>query len=134
MPVPKLVAFDIGKVLVNFEPRNIYAQLLSDPPEDDPLWTLVHDMNARGDLGNLQVEVESLAAQHPEAAHLIRPWFDRWDEMFTPAIPGTAGILLALRGNGVRLAALTNFAADTFLRAQGMYPFLRAFDIEVVSG
>lgn len=134
---PRAMVFDIGNVLVDWQPARVYEALIPDPAARAALFERVdfHNMNLAGDRnGDLAAEVEALAARHPEDAALIRAWRARWDEMFGPVLPGAEALFRATRALGLPVVALTNFAADTFLVAQRRFPILAEFDIEVVSG
>jgi len=137
MTAPKLIVFDIGNVLVRFDPMAVYRTLLPAPAESHPLWERVdlHAMNVLGDLnGDLAAEVAAAAAAHPEDHDLIVAWIEQWERMFAPEIPGVADILRRVKALGLPVAALSNFAADTYLRGREMYPVLREFDHEFISG
>lgn len=133
---PDWVVFDVGRVLVEWEPDRVYADLFPDPEARAAFFERVglHEMNLKGDRGELTPAVEEWAARYPEDAEPIRAWRARWAEMFTPAIPETAEVLRRAKAGGRKVAALTNFAADTWLVGQGTHPVLREFDVEVVSG
>lgn len=137
MTPPTAVVFDIGNVLVNWAPERVYELMLPDPVERVALFERVdfETMNIAGDReGDLEAKVAALAARHPEDAPYIRAWWERWDEMFAPAIPESAAMLGALRSAGVPVHALSNFAADSFERAMRLYPVLEEFDVPVISG
>ena len=134
---PRAVVFDIGNVLVNWDPDRVYAELLPDPAERAAFRARVplDAMNLRGDRGLLAPEVAALAEAHPADAPLIRAWWERWDDMFGPRIEGSFAILAALRAAGVPTLGLTNFAADTWAgKACPTQPELAGFDHVVVSG
>ncbi len=134
---PRAVVFDIGNVLVEWDPMRVYERLAPDPQARAALFARVDfdAMNAAGDRnGDLRAEVAALAARHPEDAPMIRAWLDNWAEMFGPELTGTSALLRRLKALGLPVFALTNFAADTFLTAQRMYPALTEFDLEIVSG
>lgn len=133
---PDWVVFDVGNVLVEWEPDRVYGELFPEPDAREAFYARVglHEMNLSGDRGELEPRVEEWAARHADDAEAIRAWRGRWAEMFTPAIPETAEVMARARGSGLRIAALTNFAADTWRVGQDMYEVLRGFDAEVVSG
>jgi len=135
-PPPKLVVFDIGNVLLRFEPLHLYRDLLPAPAEAHPIWDQVdlHGMNAAGDLGRLQDAVAATAAAHPAYQDLILPWFDQWERMIGPEIPGVADILHGVKAAGLPIAAFSNFSVDTFPRGKARFPILGAFDYEFISG
>jgi 2-haloacid dehalogenase len=131
------VTFDLGGVLIDWDPRYLYRTLFDDEAEMEaflaevttPAW------NAEQDAGRTWVEaVESLAAEHPEHRPLIEAYHLRWPETLGDAIQGTVDILAELRGAGIRLLALSNWSAETFPVARERYPFLGWFEGIVISG
>ncbi len=131
------VTFDLGGVLIDWDPRYLYRTLFDDEAEMEaflaevttPAW------NAEQDAGRTWVEaVESLAAEHPERRPLIEAYHLRWPETLGDAIQGTVDILAELRGAGIRLLALSNWSAETFPVARERYPFLGWFEGIVISG
>lgn len=134
---PRAVIFDVGNVLVHWRPEDVYARLIPDAAARAALFARVDfdAMNLRGDRdGRLADEVAALAARHPADADAIIAWHDNWAEMFSPPIPESFDLLARLQAAGVRTVALTNFAADTWEKAVGIYPALGTFDVAVVSG
>jgi len=130
------VIFDIGGVLLDWNPRYLYRKLFDD--EQAMEWFLAeictmqwHEAN---DLGvPFEVSAGELAARHPEFADLIWAWGRRSEEMVAGPISGTVEILGELRGRSVRCYALTNMEAETYPRRLERYEFLRWFDGTVVS-
>jgi 2-haloacid dehalogenase len=131
------VTFDLGGVLIDWDPRYLYRTLFDDEAEMEaflaevttPAW------NAEQDAGRTWVEaVESLAAEHPKHRPLIEAYHLRWPETLGDAIQGTVDILAELRGAGIRLLALSNWSAETFPVARERYPFLGWFEGIVISG
>lgn len=133
---PRAVVFDVGNVLIDWQPGRVYERLVPDAAERAALFARVDfaAFNLEGDRGDLAEATEAAAARHPADAPLVRAWRERWEEMFGPEIPGSPELLQALKAAGIPLAALTNFARDTWLIAQRRYPLLTGFDVEVVSG
>jgi 2-haloacid dehalogenase len=135
--VPSAVVFDLGGVLINWDPRNLYRQLFDDEEEMEQFLAEVttSEWNAQQDAGRaLSEAVEELAARHPDRRDLIAAYYDRWPEMLGGAIEGTVEILRDLRERGVRTYALSNWSAETFPIARPMFPFLELFDGIVISG
>lgn len=130
------VVFDIGGVLLEWDPRLVYRELLPDPADLDrflaeictPVW------NATLDAGRPFDEAcDELAARHPDHAELIHAW-KRQDEMIAGEIAGTAGLVDRLHTAGTPLYLLTNMPTEVFAARRRRYAVLEPFDGAVVSG
>lgn len=131
------VVFDIGAVLLDWDPRHLYRKIFADEVEME--WFLTEvcspDWNCAQDGGRPWPEAEAEAiARHPRHADQIRAFRARWSEMIPGAIEGTVEFLRVLQRQTVPLYAITNFAADTFAEASLRFPFLTQFRGVVVSG
>jgi 2-haloacid dehalogenase len=139
MPDPTIstVVFDLGGVLIDWDPRHLYRQLFSDPQEMEVFLRDVvsPDWNAEQDSGRTWAEATAeLVARYPDHEEMIRVYSERWADMLAGPIAGTVDILQEVRDAGFRILALTNWSAETFPRARGMFPFLEWFEGIVVSG
>jgi 2-haloacid dehalogenase len=133
----KAVVFDLGGVLIDWDPRHLYRQLLADDAAVEEFLATVctPEWNAELDRGRPFAEgVAELVERHPEHAAEIAAYHERWPEMLGGEIPGTVEILAELRAAGVPLYALTNWSAETFLISRDRFEFLDWFDGLVVSG
>jgi 2-haloacid dehalogenase len=131
------VVFDIGGVLIDWNPRHLYRKLLAEEAEMERFLTEVctPSWNERQDAGRPFAEaVASLIVEQPEHVELIRAYHERWEEMLGGAIEGTVAVLAELRESNVPLYALTNWSGETFPVARRRFPFLEWFDGVVVSG
>jgi 2-haloacid dehalogenase len=138
MPQPKAVIFDLGGVLIDWNPRHLYRKLFAG---DDARmeWFLAevcnNDWNVRQDAGRPFAEaIAEASAKWPEQSALIRAFHERWDEMIAGQIDGTVAILDELHAGGMPLYALTNWSAETFPRARPRFAFFDRFRAIVVSG
>jgi 2-haloacid dehalogenase len=141
MPSPaeasiEAVIFDIGGVLLDWNPRYLYRKLFDD--EQTMEWFLNevctmdwHEANDRG--VPFAVTCRDLAERHPEYAEQIWAWGRRSEEMIAGPIHGTVEVLRELRERGIRCYALTNMEAETYPQRRERYEFLRWFDGTVVS-
>lgn len=131
------VVFDLGGVLIDWNPRYLYRQLFDDEAAMERFLAEVCTgvWNERQDAGRPWVEaVATLSADFPEHAPLIEAFRDRWTEMLAGPIHGSVAVLAELKARGVRLYALTNWSQETFPLALERYDFLHWFDGIVVSG
>jgi 2-haloacid dehalogenase len=132
------VIFDLGGVLIKWDPRHLYRQLLRC--DEAAVETFLAEIctqawNERQDAGRTFAEAEAeLIALHPAKADLIRAFGARFDEMIPGAHEDVVAILLELKAAGIPLYALTNWSAETFGSQRRRFPFLSAFDGIVVSG
>ena len=130
------VVFDVGNVLVRWDPKRLYARLFPDPAKRD--WFLeticTEDWNREMDRGRPFAEgVAELVARHPEWEAEIRAWDENWHEMVPGEIPGTVAILERLRALGIPDYSITNFSREKFAEARERFPFLKGFRDTVVS-
>jgi len=133
----KAVIFDLGGVLLDWNPRYLYRKMFDDEEAMERFLGEVctmswHEANDRG--VPFEVTCAELAAEHPEHAEHIWAWGRRTEEMVGGPIDGTVEILRELAGSGsVRLFALTNMEAHTYPLRRERYEFLRWFEGTVVS-
>ena len=130
------VVFDIGGVLLDWDPRYVYRELFDDEAEMERFLEEVcsaewHEDNDRGVV--YAQSCAALAARHPEYRELIWTWARRTEDMIGGPIEGTVAILGELQAAGVPCYGLTNMEAETYPLRRERYPFLRAFDGVVVS-
>jgi 2-haloacid dehalogenase len=131
------VVFDLGGVLIDWNPRHLYRKIfVSEEEVDDFLSTVAtpewHSEQDRG--RSLEEATALLISQHPEFGPEIEAYYGRWDEMFGGPIEDSVCVLQDLREQGYPLYALTNWPAEIFPRARKRWDFLGWFDGIVVSG
>lgn len=133
-----VVIFDLGGVLIDWNPRHLYRKLFRDD-EAGMEYFLAHVCNSHWneeqDAGRSFAEgVAGLVAEHPDQEPLIRAYHERWVETLGGAIEDTVAIMERLRERGVPLYALTNWSHETYPIAETLFPFLDRFEGVVVSG
>ncbi|HBG98025.1 MAG: HAD family phosphatase [Rhodobacteraceae bacterium] len=136
MTRPSAVIFDIGQVLIEWDPERFYDRAIGRRARKALFAEVdLYGANRAIDRGApFRATITALADRHPEHAAAIWMWHDRWIEMASPEIPHSVGLLHALRARSVPVFALTNFGIDTFHLAETAYPFLAAFDRRYISG
>jgi 2-haloacid dehalogenase len=133
---PQAVIFDIGNVLLEWQPERFYDRVIG-PARRRALFDEVDilDMNLEVDAGApFKATIYERAERYPEWGPEIRLWHDRWIEIAHPVIDRSVRILRALRSRGVPVFALTNFGDESYAYAQTQFDFLNEFDREYVSG
>jgi 2-haloacid dehalogenase len=131
-----VIVFDLGGVLIDWNPRHLYRELFGDEATMERfLAEVCHDAwNAEQDRGRTFAEaIEEAAARHPEQRALIEAYFARWGEMVAGEIDGAVAIVAELRDAGCELHALTNWSYETFPIARERFPFLTWFESILVS-
>jgi 2-haloacid dehalogenase len=132
------LVFDLGGVLIDWNPEYLYNKLI--PDEKERKWFLsticTPDWNEEQDAGrSLHEATELLVRKHPGHEAAIRAYYDRWQEMLGGPIHETVEIFRELKDRGrLKLYALTNWSAETFPVALELYDFLHWFDGRLVSG
>ena len=132
------IVFDLGGVLIDWNPRHLYKKLVTDDPERIE-WFLSNvctpEWNALQDAGRSFAEATAeLLELHPEHRELIEVYYGRWEEMLGGPIEGTVDILRSIRQTDLSLYALTNWSAESFPVALELFDFLNWFEGIVVSG
>lgn len=130
------VVFDVGQVLLRFEPDAIMRQLLPDCPE---LYPRLKDIVFRSpywvtmDRGMMDGEelAAAMASSHPDLAEPIRHIVVSWQHL--PAIPEGVAALHACKAHGKRVYGLTNYSRQAFAVARADHDFFHLFDDILVS-
>jgi 2-haloacid dehalogenase len=131
------VVFDLGNVLIRWDPRLLYRKLMADEARID--WFLANICTAQWNLVQdagrpFSLAVTELSAQYPEHADLIRVFDTRWHETLGGAIEGSVAILRELDAVGTPLYAITNWNDEKFRETRPQHEFLALFRDIVVSG
>ncbi len=134
----KTIIFDLGGVLIDWNPRYVYRQIFDSEEKIDWFFENIctHDWNEKQDAGRSLAEATGeLVAKYPEYENEVKAYYGRWEEMLGGPIDATVDIFRKLRDGGkYKMYALTNWSAETFPVALERYDFLRWFDGIVMSG
>ena len=132
------VIFDLGGVLIDWNPDYVYRTIFNDETKMREFYNEVctSEWNEEQDAGRgLKEATEELIARFPGDEKNIRAFYDRWEEMLKGEIEGTVKVLKKIKDkNSVKLYALTNWSAETFPVALKRFEFLQWFDGRLVSG
>ncbi len=125
--VRQAVIFDIGGVLVDWDPRFLYERLI---PPGEALETFLRDVvtpewHFQHDAGRPFAQTSAeLTARFPEHGALIAAWGPRFNDSIRDLIPGMADLVAELDAGGVALFAITNFSGEFFPGFRAKYPGL----------
>jgi 2-haloacid dehalogenase len=135
----KAVIFDLGGVLVDWNPRYVFTDDYFKSEEErlfffDKICTA--EWNENQDAGYpISIATEEKIREFPQWESAIRDYYGRWEDMLREEISESVDVLKQLRENpALKLYALTNWSAETFPVALNKFPFLQLFDGIVVSG
>lgn len=132
------VIFDLGNVLIKWDPRNLYRKVFVDPGAMEYFLSEIctPEWNLQQDAGRTWAEaIEERIEKFPAYESEIRAFFDRWEEMLGGAIEESVYLLKSLHQSGdYKLLALTNWSAETWPIAWEQFEFLQLFEGIVVSG
>lgn len=131
------VVFDLGKVLLDWNPRYYYRRFFASDEAMDaflaevlpPAWVAEMDAGKPAD-----VAIAERQRLFPQHAALIAGFKQGWHAMLRGPIPGSVEILAELRARGTPLYALSNFSTETLPLARERFEFLSWFQDAVVSG
>ncbi len=131
-----VLIFDLGGVVLDWNPRYLFRQLI--PDDETREWFLTEvcspAWNLQMDLGQPSAAaVAELSARYPEQAALISAYWDRWPEMLGGAVPGVSELVTELSDAGRELYAISNFNGEVWPATLAAYPLLRRFKDVVIS-
>ena len=133
------IIFDLGGVLIDWNPEYVYLKVFNGDREKmqwffDNICT--SDWNENQDAGYpMQKATEERVAMFPEHEELIRMFYGKWENMLGDAIEGTVKILKHfIEDPNYKVVALTNWSHETFSIALEKFEFLHWFEGIIVSG
>jgi 2-haloacid dehalogenase len=135
---PAAVVFDLGNVLIRWDPHPAIAAAVGDEEArrflaaadfDFLAWNNVQDSGRGWD----EAEAEA-AASHPHWARHAAAYRAFFDRSLLGPIEDSVAVLRDLHAAGVALVALTNWSSELFPHARQRFDFLGLFDDIVVSG
>ena len=133
----QIALFDLGKVVVEWEPARLYERLIPDDDERAHFLSTVctWDWHCKHDQGSTMAQnASALIARFPDKEHLIRAWSSHWLDMFVGYVVGVPQLIYRLQARGVPLFALTNFPGDKWSETRNAYGVLQVFEDVIVSG
>jgi 2-haloacid dehalogenase len=131
------VAFDLGGVLIDWDPRHLYRRVFDDPAEMEEFLGRVctMDWHRDHDLGvDVALSCRRLAELHPGYRDQIMAWAERNEEMTAGPIEPVVSVLADVKAAGVRCFALSNMEPDAWVIRCARFPFMSWFDGHIISG
>jgi len=132
-----IVVFDIGNVLLRWNPRNLFRKRFDDETRMEHFLATALNMDfvAHTDIApDFGDAIDARAKAFPEFAEELRLFRERWIETIGGPIEDNVALLRRLKAAGRPVHALSNFAAETFALVEAQYDFLSEFDTRVISG
>lgn len=129
--------FDLGRVIVDWDPRYLLQEIEPDPEKLRYLVEVVLDLEwfRAVDAGYpLSKAISERAVLYPDYAHALQVYVDRWPETIQGLFEGTVDIVRELRADRHPLYILSNWADETWVRVEKGFAFLEYFDDLIISG
>ena len=134
---PKAAVFDIGRVIIQWDLRHLFAKLIDDSQALDHFLTHVvsEKWHHQQDEGRALSEmVAERKREFPQFADLIEAYATRFNETILGPVAGTHELIERLDAAGVPLFGLSNFGGDFWDDFRREWPVFDRFGDIVVSG
>lgn len=141
-----VVIFDLGNVLIDFDPRRVYREYYQGDElalqhffESRAMWDILN--HGHDTLDSWDTAFEDLKVRRPDLVNEIELFCRDWFKFILGPMQPTLNIFNQLHDNNVVLYALTNWPSQVWppqthseSKKQHDYSFLEKFDDIVVSG
>ena len=133
----KNIIFDLGNVLLKFQPSEFLLRFTNDVEYIDQFVAKIFRSSTWMDLdrGTISLEVakNNFISKYPKEEAFLTLFFNHWMEMLTP-IEENVKFLKGLRDLGYKTYILSNFIKETFTFIQNNYDIFQLFDGQIISG
>ena len=130
------IIFDIGNVLLTFEPRQFLLQFTNNSHKIEYFILNItgSEFWLKLDRGVISVEHAKnlFLLKYPKQKKLISLFFKHWFKIFKP-IEKNIEILKALKQSGYKIFALSNFIKESYHFVIQKFDFFSLFDGQVIS-
>jgi len=131
------VIFDLGKVIVKFDPRNLYNKIFDNPKDTDFFffflcpreWHIQQDVVYDTNPATLK-RIE----EYPDYRYAIESFYGRFQEMIVGIYEENLKIAFDLKQKGIPIFILSNFPGDQFDIYASKNKFVNEFDDMIISG
>ena len=136
MAIQKVI-FDVGQVLVKFNPRNLFIKILKDEEKVDFFlknictweWHIQQDL-----IYDTSKAAKPVIKKYPEYKEAIEAFYGRFLEMIDSVHQENVNLALKLKQKGYPIYLLSNFPGDQFEKYRLQNSFLDEFDDRIISG
>ena len=136
MQITKVI-FDLGKVLVRFNPNNLYKKIFESEEEIKYFfknicpweWYIQQDLVYDTKPATLK-KIE----EHPDYKYAIESFYGRFQEMIVGIYEENLKIAFDLKQKGIPIFILSNFPGDQFDIYASKNKFVNEFDDMIISG
>tara|TARA_B100000780_G_scaffold274458_1_gene239530 strand:+ start:5272 stop:5877 length:606 start_codon:yes stop_codon:yes gene_type:complete len=136
MAIQKVI-FDVGQVLVKFNPQNLFIKILKDEEKVDFFlknictweWHIQQDL-----IYDTSKAAGPVIKKYPEYKEAIEAFYGRFLEMIDSVHQENVNLALKLKQKGYPIYLLSNFPGDQFEKYRLQNSFLNEFDDRIISG
>lgn len=136
MQIEKVI-FDLGKVLVKFDPKNLFNKLFNNNDEISYFYKNVctWEWHVNQDLVyDTDEATKQKIKEYPEFKEAIEAFYGRFQEMIIGTYDSNIEILKNLKNKGMPIYVLSNFPGKQFDIYMSKNEFLNLFDDMIISG
>lgn len=136
MAVEKII-FDLGRVLVKFNVRNLFRKIITTEEEIDYFLQNIctWEWHIQQDLVQDTSQVSApLVQQFPKYQEAIEAFYGRFLEMIEGTYEKNVKLAMDLKQNGYPIYVLSNFPGDQYDKYEKHNSFLQIFDDKIISG
>jgi len=136
MAVEKII-FDLGRVLVKFNVRNLFRKIITTEEEIDYFlqnictweWHIKQDL-----VQDTSQASAPLVQQFPKYQEAIEAFYGRFLEMIEGTYKKNVELAMDLKQKGYPIYVLSNFPGDQYDKYEKHNSFLQIFDDKIISG
>ena len=136
MQIEKVI-FDLGKVLVKFDPNNLFKKLFETDDEINYFYKNIctWEWHVNQDLVyDTDQATQDKIKEYPDYKEVIEAFYGRFQEMITGTYDENINIALDLKKKQIPIYVLSNFPGKQFDIYMSKNKFLNNFDDMIISG
>jgi len=136
MAVEKII-FDLGRVLVKFNVRNLFRKIITTEEEIDYFLQNIctWEWHIQQDLVQDTSQVSApLVQKFPKYQEAIEAFYGRFLEMIEGTYEKNVKLAMDLKQKGYPIYVLSNFPGDQYDKYEKHNSFLQIFDDKIISG